>query len=302
MIGTGRVVAALLAAGAVLAGSGCGATDRTAVSVDGRAVSGDDFEALGRAYLARPEAAGGDGTAAAPDGGLSGPAARDLLGQVILGHLLESFLADRDATPTPEELAAAPLEPWQADLPAAVREPLQLYALGNEALAPAIEDEAAALYDAPASESGVLCPRLIVLETEEEAADVISELEGGADFAELATERSIDPGSAANGGVAANQTGAECLGTASMSPDSPVAAAALPLSPGTWSAPVSAPIDQDGTLGWFVVTARPYDEVAAEVSQIVGGQVVGEYLRGVEVDVDPMYGRWDPDQFAVVSL
>ncbi|MEO1090139.1 MAG: peptidylprolyl isomerase [Pseudomonadota bacterium] len=40
----------------------------------------------------------------------------------------------------------------------------------------------------------------ILVETEEEAGAVIAELDGGADFAALATERSIDPSAANNGG------------------------------------------------------------------------------------------------------
>jgi parvulin-like peptidyl-prolyl isomerase len=42
--------------------------------------------------------------------------------------------------------------------------------------------------------------RHILLETEAEALDVVAALEGGADFAELAEERSQDPGSAQEGG------------------------------------------------------------------------------------------------------
>jgi len=40
----------------------------------------------------------------------------------------------------------------------------------------------------------------ILVETEEEAEGILAELNDGADFAELARERSIDPGSGANGG------------------------------------------------------------------------------------------------------
>jgi hypothetical protein len=40
----------------------------------------------------------------------------------------------------------------------------------------------------------------ILVETEEEAKDLLAQIEGGADFARLATEHSQDPGSGANGG------------------------------------------------------------------------------------------------------
>lgn len=42
--------------------------------------------------------------------------------------------------------------------------------------------------------------RHILVESEEEAQEILSELEGGADFAELATERSQDPAGEADGG------------------------------------------------------------------------------------------------------
>lgn len=43
--------------------------------------------------------------------------------------------------------------------------------------------------------------RHILVEKEEEAVEIINQLENGADFTELASEKSIDPGSASNGGV-----------------------------------------------------------------------------------------------------
>ena len=45
-----------------------------------------------------------------------------------------------------------------------------------------------------------VCARHILVETEEEAQSILQELNGGADFAELAQERSTDPGSGAQGG------------------------------------------------------------------------------------------------------
>ncbi len=46
----------------------------------------------------------------------------------------------------------------------------------------------------------VVCAALILVETEEEAADVAARLDSGEDFAVVAAEVSIDPGSRANGG------------------------------------------------------------------------------------------------------
>ena len=45
-----------------------------------------------------------------------------------------------------------------------------------------------------------VCARHILVATEEEAQSILQELEGGADFATLAQERSADPGSGAQGG------------------------------------------------------------------------------------------------------
>ncbi len=57
-------------------------------------------------------------------------------------------------------------------------------------------NENQAQFEAP----GQVCARHILVETEEEAQNILQELEGGADFAEIAQERSTDPGSGAQGG------------------------------------------------------------------------------------------------------
>lgn len=307
MIGTRRVVAALLATGAVVTLSACGVTERTAATVDGQDISVADFDALAQAYQADQAATtSSDPSAPEPaDGGgaISGPTARGLLGQVIVGRLIESFLDSRDALPTAEELEGAPIEAYMADLPDGVRRPLQIYAIGTSAITAAVtDDEAAAAYDATAQESTVLCPRIIVTETEDEANDIIAQLEEGADFAELASAQTYDANLAASGGISPDQTGAECLATSQLSPSAPVGAAAVSLTPGTWTAPVTAQIDAEGNMGWFILYQRPYEEVSAEVTSAAVGQVITEFVGDVDVAVDPMYGRWDADQFSVVAL
>ncbi|MFV0308564.1 MAG: hypothetical protein ACK5OX_12565 [Desertimonas sp.] len=304
MTGTRRVVVAILATGAVATLSACGVNESTAVTVDGEDISVSDFESLAQAYQA--DAATTAAATAEPAGAgdtMSGATARGLLGQVIIGRLMESFLVTRDAMPSADELAAAPIEEYQAGLPAGVLGPLQLYALGTGALSTAVTDEEAAeIYDAPAGESGLLCPRLIITETEEEANDLVAELEAGADFAELAGAQTVDESLAATGGILPGQTGGECVATSQLSADAPVGAAGLTLTPGTWSAPVTAQIDAEGTMGWFVMLHRPFEEVSGEVAAAAVGQVVTGFIGELDVEVDPMYGRWDAEQFAVVEL
>ena len=68
-------------------------------------------------------------------------------------------------------------------------------------------------YEEEPTSLGVFCVRHILTETEAEADDVVTELEGGADFAELAAERSIDPTAVDNGGVIQSSTGEPCMAT-----------------------------------------------------------------------------------------
>ncbi len=65
------------------------------------------------------------------------------------------------------------------------------------------DDEVQAAYDARAetfTQPEQVCARHILVDSEEKAQTILEQLENGADFAELATSESTDPGSGANGG------------------------------------------------------------------------------------------------------
>lgn len=105
--------------------------------------------------------------------------------------------------------------------------------------------------------------RHILVESEEEATALIEQLDGGADFAELATENSTD-GSAANGGdLGYFQQG-------QMVP--PFEEAAFALEPGAYTA---EPVQSQ--FGWHVIKvedrrdAEPpaFEQVATQVRQVV---------------------------------
>lgn len=129
--------------------------------------------------------------------------------------------------------------------------------------------------------------RHILVETKEEADAIKAELDSGGDFATIAQEKSIDPGSGANGG----DLGFFAKGM--MVPEFETAAFAL-ANPGDVSAPVQS------QFGFHIIkleekrqSAPPaFEQVAPQIQQQVLMRVfnekVEELMAGVTVDVtDP---------------
>ncbi|HEX7080223.1 MAG TPA: peptidylprolyl isomerase [Gammaproteobacteria bacterium] len=140
---------------------------------------------------------------------------------------------------------------------------------------PPSEEELQAEYQASASEFATTehKARHILVESEDEAKAVIADLQGGADFAELAQERSTDPSADSNGGDLGWFT--------SDSMVAPFAAAVSAMEVGTFS---SEPVETQ--FGWHVIlledrrTSEPpgLDAVRAEITNRVTQRKVEEYL------------------------
>jgi parvulin-like peptidyl-prolyl isomerase len=138
--------------------------------------------------------------------------------------------------------------------------------------------------------------RHVLVATAEEAAAVIEALGAGADFAELALERSIDTGSGARGGD---------LGPQSRGVFVPEFDAAV------WSARLGTVLEPVETeFGFHVIEVMAEDRrAAAELSSLerrglVGEAldlVLGEALARATVVVDGRLGSWDPITGAVVA-
>jgi len=123
----------------------------------------------------------------------------------------------------------------------------------------------------------------ILVETEEEALAIVEELEGGADFATLAQERSTGP-SGPNGGNLG------WFGAGAMVPA--FEEAAVSLEPGTVSEPVET------QFGWHVIQlnetriaeAPPLDAVRAELAEEIQraaiDAVIADLTEAGEVDRD----------------
>lgn len=112
----------------------------------------------------------------------------------------------------------------------------------------------------------------ILVETEEEAKAIKADLDGGADFAALAKEKSTDPGSAANGG----DLGWFGLGMMVQ----PFEDAVVALEKGT----VSAPVQSD--FGWHIIMLNDVRVAEAPKLEDVKAELAGDLQqKAVEAKV-----------------
>lgn len=296
-------VAVVLAAGVWSLG-GCATFSEAAASVGGDEIAADTF----LARLADVAEAGiaavslDESTQTVPADG-----ARALLEVMIRATATRDVLADAG-----ESITDADREAFLAGVP-----PEQLEGLTDELQALLVDNAASAAalariptppaaelerrYDELPAGLGVLCLRHILVDTRAEAAEIIDDLDAGADFAELAAERSTDEGSAPNGGALGTEDQA-CLDltTARQSLDPAFVAGAFGARPGQPTEPVQS------QFGWHVILARPFDEVASSIDALYQSDstplAVDAYLATADVSVDPRYGTWDRDAANVVAL
>lgn len=120
-------------------------------------------------------------------------------------------------------------------------------------------------------------------------------------FEQVARRESIDPGSAPNGGSLGSYSEAEFL--AQFDPD--FVGAALELDPGEISGPVQT------QFGWHVIQmvsreVAPFEDVEEQLRAGSSGQVfqdwMFEQLDATDVDVNPRFGRLDPETGEVVAV
>lgn len=142
--------------------------------------------------------------------------------------------------------------------------------------------------------------RHILVETEEEAEEVLERLEDGEDFAELAEEVSTDEGSAAQGGDLGE------FGRGQMVP-----AFEQAVFEEAEVGEVYGPVESD--FGFHVVEvteretpelAEVEDEIREELASGEEVEVFDEWLvqrrEQTEITVNPQFGEWDPETGQVV--
>jgi parvulin-like peptidyl-prolyl isomerase len=147
----------------------------------------------------------------------------------------------------------------------------------------------------------------IVVATEAEANDVLAQLQGGADFATVASERSTDAASAQDGGLVPNPQGPR--GCYAQGQDAALDAAVDAAAEGQPTGPVQT------AAGYEVIVVTPYtpppfEQVeqelltqlqaqAQQTAQSESANAFNEALSGrlqdMDVWVSPRYGRWVAD-------
>lgn len=203
-------------------------------------------------------------------------------------------------------LGALETEPGFADAPQVVQDFYVLagasqgvanreFVLSYEALQQIYEDNGA--------QSGAVCLRAILVETQDEINAVNARLDAGEDFAAIAQEVSIDS-SAANGGALQDQTtGSGCLEQAAF--ENQVTPEFLTALAGAKVGKVSTSFEI-ATVGWVVLLIRPFDDVADDVASVIGGngaiEAGREVLNAAKVWVSPEYGRWDAAILGLVPV
>lgn len=142
--------------------------------------------------------------------------------------------------------------------------------------------------------------RHILTEKRAQARDAIERIESGEDFGEVASEVSIDPGSAQSGGNLGE------VGRGATVP--PFEEAAFDAEVGE----LVGPVKSDFGFHVLEVTDRvPAPDLAdvegrirTELEAQAGGQAFNEFITGfvadLEIQVDEQYGRWDEAAVAVV--
>lgn len=142
--------------------------------------------------------------------------------------------------------------------------------------------------------------RHILLETEEEAEEVLAELEDGADFSALAAERSIDPGAEQNGGE---------LGPLERGQTVPAfEEAAFEADEGEVVGPVETEFGFHVIEVTELIPGPEFEDVEDDLRQelATSGEVdvVQQWLMDraeqADVVVNPRFGEWEPDSINVV--
>lgn len=293
---------AALSLGALISLSACSSVESTAIRVNGQELSGSDFDELLLGFAsAVPSAESASGL-------VDAAAARGLLSDWATTAILVDSLSDLGVDVTEADLDAARAElEQQSGFADASTTAQDFYVRATavrrvfaDAFGSSVED-LRDIYESGPTESGAYCLRAILVTDELQIADIGAQLDGGADFADVAARFSIDSSAPEGGIVSDPTTGLACFDEAALaSRIVPEFAEALAVAEiGTPTPPFEIP-----GVGWVIALLRPFDEVADDVRQIVGGGASDaerqNAIESADVWVSAEYGVWEPATGRVV--
>ncbi|MEX0592633.1 MAG: peptidylprolyl isomerase [Nitriliruptoraceae bacterium] len=300
-----RPLAFVLAAMLVLVGCTNGegsVSDDVAATVDGVEISREQVENNVRLVVDRDHG-GYDGLSAEERAEIVGPLERTVLSLLIQTQLIAAVAraqgvdidqADVDARYDADIEQAGGEDAFAAQL-AGTMLTLELYrvvVLPTDMRLEAAQN--ALLADQPPVE--LRTARHILVETESEADAIVTELDEGADFAQIAMERSIDTGSGSSGGD---------LGPSPRGVYVPEFEAAV------WDAAMNTVVGPIQTqFGFHIIevtgtSTRDVSELTQQdIDQLVGEDLfalITDVLESADVTIAPGIGEWDPVAASVVA-
>lgn len=294
---------AALTAVAAIAVSSCSFVSEDAARLGDERLTNGDFYALLDGYA--------DATQSGflPSGNIDAEIARLILLDWVATAVLEKTLIEYGVEISRADLDAAAESLAQqvgfADAPDTVRDfytrATAVRTVTGETFSPDAE-ELADLYGSGPESSGVVCLRLILTETREDADAAVARIDAGETFAEVAVTASTDTSAEIGGVLQNNQTGDECFPFDEIVERiAPPIAEAIPLTrPGVTTEPIEV-----ADVGWVILQLRPYSEVAEQADRIIGPvtatRLTNSALDNASVWVNPEYGIWDRESRQIVA-
>jgi parvulin-like peptidyl-prolyl isomerase len=290
-----RILPFIAVAGITL--SACGSANPIASAdeafrFNGASYSISDLDALNDALVAV-------GQYTAENGILRQQDVATTLGVLIRYEAYRQFIAENNLEETDADRQAvedeANSDPNFASYPEALRTTLLNLNVSDrvaERITAPTSSELKKLYDKMPASAGVLCLSHILVDTEEEARDVLKELNSGEKFADVAAARSTEPGADQSGGALKNgEEDCSALGELQQSFDGDFMVGAVDAKPGVPSGPVKS------QFGWHIILSHAFDDIKESATRVVaanpGAVLLSGYLAGANVTVNSKYGSWN---------
>lgn len=282
---------------ASLALTACGSSNPVASAseafrLNGTAYSIEDFDALNEALIAVGQYTAENGTISRQD--LAVTLAVLIRYEAYVDYIeangLEETEEDRNAVQ-----ADADADPNFATYPEALRETLLKLNVSDRVMervgAPTAE-ELEKLYNKMPASAGVLCLSHILVETEDEAREVLKTVNAGTPFAEVAAAKSTEPGADQTGG-ALKDGDEDCnpLPGLQQSFDADFMVGAIAAKPGVPTGPIKT------QFGWHIILSHTFDDVKESAARVLGQNagalLLAGHLAAADVSVNSKYGVWN---------